>query len=373
MTFATRITTAGHQSVTVISRTLAITDWVSRYLGLWWTAADVGPGRTPTGPVIRADVDVEQHAALGARVLAGRPDEVTYATAPMLIIRDATGLVTATQPDDGLSYAWDPAAGRMRIVGADETAVATATARLAREVVRGRLLSDGWRILHASAVTRPNDGATLLTLGNKGAGKTTTGFLLARTGLHLLANDRVFARLDGEVVRVLPWPSAAAIGFGLLDALGWYEPVRARARAGGRMHPTQKQKVTDALLAGDRTPLWTTSGAELKPQFFPDQLESWLGLTLATEGHVVGILFPEIVPGAAPAVTMAARGVSDADFFGSATEDRYPDVFGLLPAETSTKALVGHLAQLPHRTLTMNHDPEASTAVLLEAARSVVP
>ncbi|MFD7432593.1 hypothetical protein ACFV6Z_36825 [Streptomyces sp. NPDC059818] len=368
MTFATRVTTADNQSVAVISQASAITDWVSRYLGLWWTAVDVDPG-TATGPVIRADVDEEQHAALGARVLAGRPEEVTYATAPMLVSRDETGLVTATQPDDGLSCAWDPAADRMRIVGVDETAVATATARLAREVVRGRLLTDGWQILHASAVTRPTDGATLLTLGDKGAGKTTTGFLLARTGLHLLANDRVFARFDGGSIRVLPWPSAAAIGFGLLDALGWYEPVRARVRAGERMHPTQKQQVTDALLAGDRTPLWKTSGAEMKPQFFPDQLETWLGLTLATEGRVVGILFPEIVPGAAPALTTAARGVSDADFFGSATEDRYPDVFGLLPAETSTKDLAGRLARLPQQALTMNHDPEASTAVLLEATR----
>lgn len=370
MTSATRITTADNQSVTVISQASAIIDWVSRYLGLWWTAVNVDPG-TATGPVIRADVDEEQHAAIGARVLARGPEEATYAGAPMLVARDATGLVTATQPDDGLSYAWDPAAGRMRIVGVEETAVATATARLAREVVRGQLLTEGWQILHASAVTRPTDGATLLTLGNKGAGKTTTGFLLARTGFQLLANDRVFARFDGDAIRVLPWPSAAAIGFGLLDALGWYEPVRARVRAGELMHPTQKQAVTDALLAGDRTPLWKESGAEMKPQFFPDQLETWLGLTPATEGHAVGILFPDIAPEAEPALTTAARGVTDADFFSSATEDRYPDVFGLLPPETSTLDLVGRLTQLPQQALTMNHDPEASTAVLLEAIGSI--
>ncbi|WP_406144776.1 hypothetical protein [Streptomyces sp. NBC_01012] len=371
MTFATRITTADNQSVTVISQTSSITDWAGRYLGRWWTAADIDPG-TVIGPVIRADVDEVQHAALGARVLAGGAEEVTYATAPMLVSRDETGLVTATQPEDGLSYAWEPAAGRMRIVGTDETAVATATARLAREIVRGQLLTDGWQILHASAVMRPADGATLLTLGSKGAGKTTTGFLLARTGLYLLANDRVFVRFDGEVVRVLPWPSAAAIGFGLLDALGWYEPVRARVQAGERMHPTQKHKVTDALLAGDRTPLWKKPGVEMKPQFFPDQLETWLGLTLATEGHAVGVLFPEIAQHSDPGLTPAARGVADADFFGAATEDRYPDVFGLLPAETSTKDLAGRLARLSHQALTMNHDPEASTAVLLEAVDVVL-
>ncbi len=158
---------------------------------------DVDPG-TATGPVIRADVDEEQHAELGARVLTGGPEEATYATAPMLVSRDETGLV-----------------------------------------------------------------------------------------------------------------------------------------------------------------------------FFPDQLETWLGLTLATEGHAVGIVFPEIAPDSAPALTTSARGVTDADFFSSATEDRYPDVFGLLPPETSTKDLVGRLTRLPHQALTMNHDPVASTAVLLEATRSI--
>ncbi|WNI21592.1 hypothetical protein [Streptomyces sp. ITFR-16] len=129
--------------------------------------------------------------------------------------------------------------------------------------------------------------------------------------------------------------------------------------------------MTGALLAGDRTPLRKKSGAEMKPQFFPDQLETWLGLPPATEGHVVGILFPDIASETEPALTTAARGVTDADFFSSATEDRYSDVFGLLPPETSNQGLVGRLTQLPQQALTMDHDPEASTAVLLEAARSV--
>ncbi|MGA4840996.1 hypothetical protein [Streptomyces sp. G45] len=41
-----------------------------------------------------------------------------------------------------------------------------------------------------------------------------------RAGWRLLADDRVLVRPDGDGVRVLPWPSAAAIGVGLLDALG---------------------------------------------------------------------------------------------------------------------------------------------------------
>ncbi|MFJ8753180.1 hypothetical protein ACIREO_28170 [Streptomyces sp. NPDC102441] len=368
-TFATRITTADGQAVTVISRSRAITNWTARYLGLWWTAAATNPDDT-TGPAIHADVDSEQHATLTARVTAGGPEEVIYATDPMLLICTETGLIIATQ--EGLAYEWDPAARILRIVGTDETTVATATARLAREIVRGQLLAEGWQILHASAVTRPTDNATLLTLGAKGAGKTTSSFLLARTGLHLLANDRVFVRADGDTIRVLPWPSAAAIGFGLLDALDWFELVRTRLAAGEQMHPTQKQKVTDALLAGDRRPLWKSNGTEMKPQFFPDQLSSWLGLTLATEGHAGGILFPQIVPDTGPELVAGARGVVAEDFFTAGTEDRYPDVFGLLPLETPSEELADRLAQLPHQALTMNHDIDASAAALVKAAESIL-
>ncbi|MDV5143294.1 hypothetical protein R1T08_02950 [Streptomyces sp. SBC-4] len=246
--------------------------------------------------------------------------------------------------------------------------MAAAVARLTRDVVRAKLLAEDWAILHASAVT-DEDGATYLTLGGKGAGKTTTAFALARTGLAMLANDRVFARVENGTVRVLPWPSAAAVGFGLLDALDLFEPVRERLASGQQMHPTQHQTVTDALLAGRRTPLWKASGkGELKPQFFPDQLTSWLGIPLATEGHVAGILFPQITPDAAPRLIESARGVQDDDFFNTATEDRYPDIFGLQQPEPGVHTtLREHLARLPHQGLVMNHDTAATTTVLKEA------
>ncbi|MEU1489361.1 hypothetical protein ABZ456_03730 [Streptomyces sp. NPDC005776] len=130
-------------------------------------------------------------------------------------------------------------------------------------------------------------------------------------------------------MRVLPWPSAAAIGFGLLDSMGLYEPVRRRLLAGEKMHPTQHQRVTEALIA-ERQPLWKTSGKELKPQFFPDQLTTWLGMYLSVEGHAAALLFPQIKARAELSLSEEKRGVQDGDFFNASTEDRYPDVFGLL-------------------------------------------
>lgn len=370
-TSATRIETADGQAVTVVSHTPAVTAWAARYMGTWWTARSVAPD-TVTGPTVVADLDPEEYDALTADVLTGGFQETTYANARLVSRTRRSGIVIASQPDDILAYEWRPEEQRLRIVGEDATAVATAAARLAREIVRGQLLADGWHILHASAATRPEDGATVLTLGDKGAGKTTCGFLLARTGLHLLANDRVFARAEGDRVRVLPWPSAAAIGLGLLDALGWYEPVRERLRAGEEMHPTQHQRVTDALLAGDRTPLWKPNGKELKPQFFPDQLQDWLGLTLATEGTAAALLFPTITADGEPTLTGPGRTVEPGDFFNGVTEDRYPDVFGLLPEPRPTSDLLARLDHLPQQALTLNHDTTASTTVLEKAASQLL-
>ncbi len=87
---------------------------------------------------------------------------------------------------------------------------------------------------------------------------------LPRAGWRLLAHDRVFALAEGGVLRVLPWPSAAAFGFGLLDVLDLYDTVRTRLASGERMHPTHHPSVTDALLAGRREPLRKSSRQELK-------------------------------------------------------------------------------------------------------------
>ncbi|WP_217246230.1 hypothetical protein [Streptomyces sp. AC602_WCS936] len=367
---ATRIATADGQTVTVISHTAAVTDWAARYFGSWWNAA---PAKPPvTGPVVSADIDPGEYTALAEAVLGGDPGEADYAGSPIKYSRGDDGTVLAVQSAARLAYQWDSSIRRLRIDGSDETALATAAARLARELVRGMLVVDGWQILHASAVTR-DDGATLLALGDKGAGKTTTAFLLARVGgWRLLANDRVFARVEDGRVRVLPWPSAAAFGFGLLDSLGLFEPVAARLRDGEAMHPTQDQRVTDALLEGRREPLWKANGKEMKPQFFPDQLDSWLGMPLATEGTAAGLLFPQITPGGEPGLTGEARRLGEADFFTAGTEDRYLDVFGLLPLTGGDPHLADRLAGLPHQSLALSHDTAASAALLEKTAAGLL-
>ncbi|WP_409469710.1 hypothetical protein [Streptomyces sp. HC307] len=368
---ATRIH-ADTATVTVASQTEAVTDWSHRYFGPWWNAATTdtpGPGGfADGGGLVLADVGPARVDDIARLVTDYGHDETTYANARTLVAR-LDGITYAVQPDERIGYQAD--GRRLVIVGDHAEPVAVAAARLARELIRGQLLSDGWTVLHASAATQ--NGDAVLTLGDKGAGKTTTALLLARAGWQLLANDRVFVRPepDGRV-RVLPWPSAAAIGLGLLDATGLYDPVRERVLAGGQLHPTQHPMVTEALHDGRREPIWREDGKELKPQFFPDQLSSWLGLTLSTGARAAGLLFPAVNPETSPALVDDDRALTDADVFTSKTEDRYPDIFGLTPTiATGAQALTEQLARLPCRSLALSHDTDANAALLAKTAEEL--
>ncbi|WP_411574517.1 hypothetical protein [Streptomyces fradiae] len=109
-----------------------------------------------------------------------------------------------------------------------------------------------------------------------------------------------------------------------------------------------------------------------KPQFFPDQLHDWMGLVPATEGKAAALLFPTVTPDREPTLTDSGRTVEPGDFFSAATQDRYPDVFGLLPEPRPTDDLRARLTQLPHQALTLNHDSAASTTVLERAVSLVL-
>ncbi|MER6156929.1 hypothetical protein ABT147_15490 [Streptomyces sp. NPDC001868] len=370
---ATRLR-AGDASVTVLSTTSAfVTSWALRYFGPWWNAAPVRVEDICAGPLVTANVDAQAYDDLARRVTTVPHDEATYARARLLLARDDTGTITAVSPAEHLAYRSEPCAGRLVVHGEAPEPVALAAARLAREMIRAALLRDGWTLLHASAVA--HDGQVLLSFGSKGAGKTTAALLLAAHGHRLLANDRVFVKSVGADVRVLPWPAAAAVGLGLLDALGLYDVVRERLRAGERLHPTQHPEVTAALLAGRREPLWEPDGRrERKVQVFPDQFPDWFGMELATGGRVAALLFPRIDPAAAPALTDGDRTLGEPDFMSGSTEDRYPDAFGLArgldPAggDVARAAVAERLAVLPHRQVVLGHDSAANAAFLTKVA-----
>ncbi|MEV7866997.1 hypothetical protein AB0P17_13005 [Streptomyces sp. NPDC088124] len=364
--------------VTVLSDRPEVTNWALRYFGPWWNATSVDASGVPEDAVVTARLDRAGYEAITRIVRDGRPPEaVEYAKFPLLVARDGEDII-ATSPDEAIAYRSTPTTGHVVLVGAEVQSLALAAARLARETIRGQLLRDGWAVLHSSAVVRPDDGATLLTCGGKGAGKTTTALLLASHGWRLLANDRVLVRPTGERdVEVVPWPSAAALGLGLLHSLGWDAVAREHLRAGGTFHPTQHPAVTEALLTREHTPLWDSRGKERKVQVFPDQFPDLFDVPLATSGRAAGLLFPQIDVGSAPDIVDVARTLEEADFMSGATEDRYPDVFGLAQGvdgggHVSARAEVAsRLAALPHRAVRLSHDVPAGAAVLCKVAETV--
>ncbi|MEU3203381.1 hypothetical protein ABZ702_05765 [Streptomyces cyaneofuscatus] len=372
MISATRLEAAS-AAVNVLSNRTEVTDWAARYFGQWWNASAVEASSVCAGPVLLADVDPTEYAELTLRVHDGRhTEEVEYARHRMLVARDGEDII-ATSPDESIGYRCTPSTGHLVLSGVGVMELSLAAARLAREVVRGQLLREGWAVLHASAVVRPEDGATLLAFEGKGAGKTTTALLLASAGWQLLANDRVLTRPTGERdVEVVPWPSAAA--------LGWGAAARAHLQEGGTFHPTQHDAVTDAVLAGDFTPLWEDDRPrERKVQVWPDQFPDLFGVDLASGGHAAGLLFLLVEAEGSPHISDVTHvhKLSDADFMSGATEDRYPDVFELAHGtdgggrRSARDEVSARLAALPHLRVRLSHDVSANTAALRKAAEAI--
>ncbi|MYR62730.1 hypothetical protein GTY54_43195 [Streptomyces sp. SID625] len=353
-----------------MSAAQTVTDWTTRYFGQWWKASAIPEDSVCAGAVVLADVSASRYSDVALAVTMAPHTSTTYAKAQLLLTRDKeTGVITGASPSEELAYRSEPRSGRLTVQGCAPEPVATATARLAREVMRGQLLRDGWAVLHASAVV--HEGRVILTFGDKGAGKTATALALAsQRGFGLLANDRVFVRVNGDGgVDVLPWPSAAALGLGLLDGLGWFDTTRAHLQGGEELHPTQDPRVTEALLAGRSEPLWE-GDRELKAQIFPDQFPAWFSTPLATGGEAAALVFPRIERDTVPAVAEGvARRLGDADFMSGKTEDRYPDVFELARVDgggstDARQAVADRLADLPHHSVVLGWDVAANADFL---------
>ncbi|MDQ1019007.1 hypothetical protein [Streptomyces afghaniensis] len=371
-THAVRVEIAG-AAVTIQSEEQYVTDWCDRYFGTWWKMTKADGRDVGTGAEVTAKVSTRDYDDIAHTVSRAPHTTASYGGGQILIARDVSeGVIRAVQTRDAVAYWSRPAWPEVDIVGCHAEDAAMATARVARDVIRGQLLRANWSVLHASAVVQ--DGRTILTLGKKGAGKTSTALALAtRHGLGLLSNDRVFVRPDRSGgVEVLPWPSAAAVGLGLMDALGWIDVAREWLDAGEVLHPTQDSRVTKALREGGRTALWD-GPKELKVQVFPDQFTSWFGVPLATEGRVAAVVFPRIARSAAPALEDTARTVSESDFLFARTEDRYPDVFGLVGEGFGAPRheVARRLDRLPHYTVVLGHDVQANADFLSKLTDSV--
>ncbi len=358
----TLLVSAGDATITVTATTPAVTDWLTRYLGSWWAVRELTA--TDPAPAARLVCHLDPPAYRVARDLVHGWRVVEFARRPVHVAHLGAA-VHAADPAEQVAYRAEDGGRRVTLVAVGTSGLCLAAARLARELIRVQLEAAGWAILHASAVAR--NGSAVLALGPKAAGKTTTALLLTRGGGQLLANDRVFCH--PATLALLPWPSAAALGIGLLHAHGLLTGVRGRLAAGQQLHPTVDPAVRAAVRVGRTGPLVDDTGKELKPQFFPDQLTDWFGLPLVRHAHATQLLFPRLDPTGVPALEHTTPALTDADFFDADTDDRYPDFLQLTTISPAQRRRIWALtvertATLPAHRLLLTHDTAASRALL---------
>lgn len=91
---------------------------------------------------------------------------------------------------------------------------------LARSFFGARLLSDGWLLMHASAVrvATPVGGRAVLVLAGSRGGKSTLAYRACRElGAALMADDLTLARACPDGVEVAGWPTRAGVPVEVLD------------------------------------------------------------------------------------------------------------------------------------------------------------
>ena len=367
--------------VTVRSRDGTVLEWLRRYLDGFWQIrpSRSGPGDSAADrPATEVAVVVDQAARrrLGAALASSGAAEpvATFMARPGLAVAGPGPAVLADCQDDRVGYVRDRE--RVLVLGDNADAAGLAAARVVRLAVTAWLESRQWSHVHAAAAAR--DDAGLAVIGPKGSGKTAAIMALAAfAGWRVIAHDRVFLGSAAGEPRLLPWPSSANIGLGLLHALGWADVLRARYGGGEPAPYHQRDAVTAALLAGTATPVRAPGAsehsAELKAQLFPAQVRDWLGLELGRTAMLAAIVVPRIDldrsrPEAWPLdhVTVSERDV----FPALGQTDYYPDFLrltGRSPAARGQAALLALRAAatpVPAYRAVLGSDPAANANLL---------
>lgn len=157
---------AGAAEVTVTATTPEVTDWLTRYLGCWWTVRPLGPTDHPSPASLDCRLDPEAYR-IGRELVVGQP-VVEFARHPIHVAYLGAA-VHAADPTEQVTYRAEDDGRHVTLTAATTSGLCLAAARLARELIRVQLEAGGWAILHASAAVR--GGAAVLTLGPKAAGK----------------------------------------------------------------------------------------------------------------------------------------------------------------------------------------------------------
>lgn len=303
-----------------------ITDYARRYLGAWWPHSDRSGPRTDASLCVLEDSelanrmkDAVDQEGLPTDFYQRRAAKVVH-TARGRIVADESGSVIGSDVRRKRAVLVSPAPDR------------SLACRIIRDLATSEVERSGWTLLHAAAVAK--DGAGVLVVGAKGAGKTTASLALARAGWSIVSNDRtLLGRSAVGGWSLVSWPTTCNLGLELLHAMNWDQRLRAELERDPSIAQSQKGPVVDAIAAGATTAV-VSGGREHKWHYLPEEMVAWHGVTLAPSADLRVVLAPLVD------LSSDASGVRDAPVRGLTgidldTIDRarlFPDVLGVSPS-----------------------------------------
>lgn len=93
-----------------------------------------------------------------------------------------------------------------------------------RAIMEQFLFSRGWILYHAACIDQGT--SSILIVGDKGCGKTTTAMQLVDRGFSLVSNDRTFLSIHDSRVWAIPRPSFTRLGGQTIDTTGFLRHKR---------------------------------------------------------------------------------------------------------------------------------------------------
>lgn len=211
----------------------------------------------------------------------GRPSNVRYGA-------ERTTICT---PSRGLRIVLDAHAAAVDGDNARQVGLTAGVLAAAWTIQRAR--AAGWHLVHASAFRL--DGVGVLCLGAKASGKSTVAMTAAhRLGAALLCNDHCLVHAGGDAVIARAVPQPAALGFGLITALGWGPALSAAIGADGLHHPSLRGPRRAFALSGRTTALRDDSGAEVKIPVLSAELSAVFGVHCIDEMRIDAVLRPHL-------------------------------------------------------------------------------
>ena len=270
----------GPTAITLRSDDRAALDWLAEFLGPWFT-----PSTRSADWQVTLSSAAQRYDAIAARRPADAAPRACFALDQQLVALPAwpeSGAIAIADPERSCFLVVEPF--RVGLFGDVATRRWRFTLQwVCHEIAATRLRRTALD-LHAAAVE--SDGAAILIVGPKGAGKTTLAFQLLRSGrCRWITNDRAFAGRSASGCDVRGMPTPVKI---LAPTLRRFPELRRGLRPLERPYLHQLGEI----LGADRDE--TDRPAEVEFALSPAQVAHQLHVQAIDAAPLGAIVFPEI-------------------------------------------------------------------------------